>query len=62
MPIRVRGLRNTIYTTDEYITITIYLEGELPDRSKIVAKIIIEVYLINNLKVNILIRNNILVI
>ena len=58
--IRVRGLRNTIYIINKFITVITYLEGELPDRSKAVAKIVIEAYLIDNLKVNILIRNNIL--
>ena len=59
-PIRVRGLGNTMHTTDEFVTVTTYSEGELPDGSKAVAKMVMEAHLVDDLKANMLIGNDVL--
>ena len=60
-PIRVRELNSVIYNIDKFITIITYTDNELSNDTLAVAKIIIKVYLVNNLKANILIDNDILV-
>ena len=59
--IRVKGFKSIIYNIDEYITILIYIEGELLDESSIIAKMIMKIYLIDNLKANIFIDNNVFI-
>ena len=59
-PIRVRGLGNTMHTTDEFVTVTTYSEGELPDGSRAVAKMTMEAHLVDDLKANMLIGNDVL--
>ena len=55
----VRGVRNKIIYIDEYTYIKIYVKGTIKGR---LAKgvITLEVYLVDNLKVNLLVRNNII--
>ena len=62
LSIRIRELNSTIYYINKYVIIIIYVKGELLDKLLVVIKITIEVYLINNLKINILIKNNVLIL
>jgi len=55
--ILVRGVGNKVVKTDKYIIVKIYIRGSITENPIIVA-IIIKVYLINNLKANLLIGNN----
>ena len=60
--IRVKGFNNVIYNINKFITIIIYLKGELLNDILIIVKIIIKIHLINNLKINILINNNVFIL
>ena len=56
----MRGYSNKIINTTKYININIYFLDIIIDSKIYLTKISIKVYLINNLKVNILIRTDIL--
>ena len=58
--IRIKRLDNVIHNIDKFITITIYANNELFDDILIIAKIIIKTHLIDNLKINMFINNNVL--
>lgn len=60
-PIRVRGLGSAMHSTDEFVTVTTYADGELPDGTPAVAKMTMEAHLVDNLKANMLIGNDVLV-
>ncbi len=55
--ILIRGVGNKVVKTNKYIIIKIYIRGSIIENPIIVA-IIIEIYLINNLKANLLVGNN----
>ena len=57
--LRVKKLDIAIYNIDEYILILIYISNIKKDDIKILYRILKKVYLINNLKVYILIKNDI---
>ena len=59
--IYIKELKSAIYNIDEYVTILIYIKSELLNESFIIAKIIIKIYLIDNLKANIFIDNNVFI-
>ena len=58
-PFKVRGLRTNRYKTSKYIIYNIYLLG-IKDGKAIILRLRQELYLIEDLKINILIGNNIL--
>ena len=60
--IRIREFDNIIYSIDKFVMITVYANDELFDDISIIAKIIMRTYLINNLKINMLINNNVFVL
>ena len=62
--VRVWGIRNDIYETKEYIVYEIYLsKGKDKKERLVIVKIALrEIYLVDDLAVGILIRNNILVL
>lgn len=62
-PIHVRGLGSAMHDTDEYITVSVYAEGKLlgPESSPAVAKMTVEAHLVDNLKANMLLGNDVLV-
>ena len=49
----LKNSKSVIYNIDEYVIILIYIESELLNEFFIIIKIIIKIYLINNLKANI---------
>lgn len=57
----VRRYRNKIINAIKYLRIDLYLFDTLNDNSTYLVKIFIEVYLINNLKTNILIKTNVFI-
>ena len=61
---RIRKIENNIYKINKYIIYKIYLSNEKNKNERIVTiKIILrEIYLINKLVVDILLRNNILIL
>ena len=58
--IRVKKFDNVIHNINEFIMITIYANDELFNDILIIAKMIIKIHLIDNLKINMLIDNNVL--
>ena len=58
--LRVKELNSIIHNIDEYILVLIYLLDLKKNNNKALIYIIRKIYLINNLKVNLLIRNNIM--
>ena len=60
---RVREIRNDIYESNKYIIYKIYLSNEKNKNERIITiKIILkEIYLVNKLVVDILLKNNILI-
>ena len=58
--LRVKGLDSIMHNIDEYVLILMYLLGLKRDNNKALTCIMREIYLINNLKINLLIRNNII--
>ena len=60
--IRIKKLDNIIYNIDKFIIIIIYVNGELFNDILIVAKMIIKTHLIDNLKINMLIDNDVFVL
>ena len=50
-----------MYKIDEYVTLIVYVEGSMSDKSLAVVKIIMEAHLIDNLKMNMFIENDVLV-
>ena len=61
LSILVRKLENRIIITDKYIILTLYIDEILNEGVSKTAYFTIEVYLINDLKANILIDNNIII-
>ena len=63
IPVRIRGIRNNVYETKKYIVYEIYLpKGKDKEERLVTAKIALrEIYLVDDLAVGILIRNNVLV-
>ena len=55
--ILVRGVGNKVVKTNKYIIVKMYIRGSITENPIIVA-IIIKIYLINNLKANLLVGNN----
>jgi len=55
--ILVRGVSNKVIYTNEYILVKIYLRGTITSRAA-EGYITIEVHLVDNLKANLLIRND----
>jgi len=52
---------NTIkYSLNKYVILSLYFSNKDRKKNLIIAKIICKVYLINNLKTNILIKNNLI--
>ena len=58
--LRVKELDSTMHNIDKYMLILIYLLDLKRNDYKALTYIIREIYLINNLKVNLLIRNDII--
>ena len=56
--LRIKGLSIAIYNINDYILILIYLP-RIKDGIKVLYRIIREIYLVDNLKAYILIRNDI---
>ena len=61
LSIRIKKLDNIIYNINKFVTITTYADNELFNDILIVAKMIIKAYLIDNLKINMLINNDVLI-
>ena len=62
LPIPVRGLGNRIVMTNEYVILTMYIEGECGSDGELkTVCFTMEVYLVNDLKANMLIGNDTLV-
>ena len=59
MPLKARGLGTNLYKTSKYIINNIYLL-DIKDNKAITSRLRRELYLIEDLKINILIENNIL--
>lgn len=59
--ISIRDLSNRIIITNKYLIFIIYIDYLISDNILKIACFIIEVYLLNNLKINILIKNNTLI-
>ena len=57
---RVKGLKLAIYNINKYIFISIYIFIIKKNNIKILYRIYKEIYFINNLKVYILLNNNII--
>ena len=60
MRILIRGLKSKLYFFNKFIILKFYIYSTLLDRVIYIAKIIREIYVISDLKVDILIRSNIL--
>ena len=58
--LRVKGLGTAMYNTNKYILILIYIPTTKEDGTLVLYRIIREIYLVSNLKVYILIGNNII--
>ncbi len=56
----MRGIGNTSYTSSEYIASYIYILGDSKEGELVIAKILKDVYLIENLRIKLLIRIDIL--
>ena len=59
--IRIRGLGSATHTTNKYVTLTTYVDSKLPNSIPATAKITVEAYLVDDLKANILIGNDVLI-
>ena len=57
----IRELENRIVKTNKYIILIIYIDKVLNNNTSKIVYFIIKIYLIKNLKINILIKNNILI-
>ena len=55
----IKGLGTAIHNTNDYILIPIYLPSIKEDDTKVLYHIVREIYLVDNLKVYMLIRNDI---
>ena len=60
--IRIKKFNNVIYNINEFIIIIMYINDELFNDILIIAKLVMKTYLIDNLKVNMLINNDIVVL
>ena len=60
-PVPVRGLGNRIVMTDEYVILTLYIDGIAKDGTPKTACLTTEVHLIDDLKANMLIGNDTMV-
>ena len=60
--ILIRGLRFKIYHFDEYVILIFYIKGVLLDNTRVFIEIIREIYIINDLKTEILIKVDILIL
>ena len=58
--IPIRGLGTKIHHSNEFAVLTFFIEGVLPDRTRAFAKITREIYVVDDLKVGILIGADIL--
>ena len=58
-PLKVRGVGISIYKISEYVTVPLYFLGTR-DSNKVLTYIRYKIYLVNSLRVKILISNNIL--
>ena len=58
--LRIKGLGSAIYNINKYMLIPIYLRNLKRNNNKTLTYITRKIYLINNLKVNLLIKNNIM--
>ena len=61
LSVLVRGLENRIIITDEYVVLMIFIDRLVDNIIKTVC-FIVEVYLIKDLKANLLINNNIIIL
>ena len=61
LSVLVRGLKNRIVITNKYMILTLYIDEILNEGVSKTACFTTEVHLINDLKVNILINNNIMI-
>ena len=59
--ILIRDLESKIYYFDKYAILIFYIKSVLFNNTRVFAKIIREIYIINDLKTNILIELNILI-
>ena len=60
LSLRVKNLNLATHNTNEYILISIYISTIKKDDIKILYRIFREIYLISNLKIHLLINNNII--
>ena len=60
LSILIRGLGNRIIIINKYVILIIYIKGEYDGELRTIY-FTIEIYLVNNLKANILIRNDTLI-
>lgn len=58
----VRGLGNRIITTDEYVVLTVYIDGLIDNDTLKAVCFFMEVHLVDDLKANLLIGNNVLIL
>ena len=58
--LRVKGLRLTMYDINEYILILIYIFAVKKDDIKVLYRIHKEIHFVDNLKIHILLNNNII--
>ena len=59
-PIPVRGIGNTMHYISDYAVLSLYLDGQLADKTAATGKFDIEVHLVEDLKANILVGNDVL--
>ena len=57
----VREFNNVIYNINKFIIIIIYINNELFNDILIIAKMIMKTHLIDNLKINMLINNDVFI-
>ena len=60
--ILIRGLESKIYYFDEYIVLIFYIKGVLSNNIRAFIEITREIYIVDNLKANILIELDILIL
>ena len=58
--ISIRELNNKIYYSDEYIVLIFYIKEVLKNNTRVFVKITREIYIVDNLKIRILIKFDIL--
>ena len=59
-PLRVKGLGSAMHDTDEYVLVPIYIPATKDDGTEVLCRIMREIHLVDNLKANMLIGNDVI--